>query len=227
MQVEEILNYFKKSKDLKAIEGMKKVGINPDFSFGIRIPNLRALAKKIGVNHFLAVKLWTFGYRETMILASMIADPKRISEEEIQDILNSPNYNYWEVVDQTVMNLFYRLSTISEKIVDWCNDTREFVRRTGFVSIAVLAGKEKSDTINYEYYAKLLIDGSIDERVNVRNSVSWALRQIGKKSCKLNDFAISLAYEISLIDSRSSKWIAKDVLKELESLRIKERLKIN
>jgi hypothetical protein len=51
------------------------------------------------------------------------------------------------------------------------------------------------------------------------------LRQIGKRNLNLNDAVIRTALELKEIESKSAKWIASDVLKELKSDNVQNRLK--
>ena len=63
-----------------------------------------------------------------------------------------------------------------------------------------------------------------DERNFVRKAVNWALRHIGKKNIHLNQRAIEVATEIKDLNSKSSRWIAADALRELKSKKVQERL---
>ena len=63
-----------------------------------------------------------------------------------------------------------------------------------------------------------------DERNYVKKAVSWALRQIGKRSPGLHARALATARQIDEIDERSARWVAKDVLRELESPAVRQRL---
>jgi hypothetical protein len=59
----------------------------------------------------------------------------------------------------------------------------------------------------------------------LRERLTGALRQIGKRNIGLNRKAIETAKEIQNIESKSAKWIAQDVIKELTSDAIQKRLK--
>jgi 3-methyladenine DNA glycosylase AlkD len=48
---------------------MARFGIETKNVYGISIPDLRKLAKEIGMNHQLALKLWDSGIHEAMLLA--------------------------------------------------------------------------------------------------------------------------------------------------------------
>jgi hypothetical protein len=50
------------------------------------------------------------------------------------------------------------------------------------------------------------------------------LRNIGKRNRNLNQAAIQCATEIQEIDSKSARWIAADVLRELKSEAVQKKL---
>jgi 3-methyladenine DNA glycosylase AlkD len=226
MNLDEILEELKSCYDPDSVEGMQRGGINPDKAFGVKIPNIRKMAKKIKKNHELAQELWDLGYRETMILAAMIDDPIQVTEEQMENWVASQYFSYWEVVDQTCMNLFYLTEFAYEKAIDWSSREEEFVKRAGFALMAVLAWKDKkAENEKLEKFFIYIKKESSDDRNNVKKAISWALRQIGKRNLSLNRSALQIAYEILEIDEKSSKWIAKDVIKELESGAIIERLR--
>lgn len=51
----------------------------------------------------------------------------------------------------------------------------------------------------------------------MKKAVNWAFRQIGKRNVVLNKEAIQVAKEIRRLESRGTKWIASDALRELTS----------
>ena len=226
MKLEEILEEFEKNKNPENIAGMQRFGIDPEKVYGLKIPFLRKMARKIKKNHELALQLWELGFRETMILASIIDDPSLTTENQIEKWIMSPYYTYWEVVDQTCMNLLYLTDFAYTKVIDWSKREEEFVKRTAFSLIAVLAWKDKQAEDNkLETFLPIIKRESIDERNNVKKAVNWALRQIGKRNSNLNSKALRTAKQILDINSKSAKWIAKDAIKELESDAVQERLK--
>jgi 3-methyladenine DNA glycosylase AlkD len=71
----------------------------------------------------------------------------------------------------------------------------------------------------------LIREQATDDRNYVKKAVSWALRQIGKRSAGLNTKAIRTAEQIERMDVRSSRWIARDALRELRSDAVQARLR--
>src|SRR5665648_589764 len=66
------------------VEGRARFGINSKKAYGVRMPELRRMARKTGKNHEIAEKLWNHGYTETRILASIIDDPKMVTEDQME-----------------------------------------------------------------------------------------------------------------------------------------------
>jgi 3-methyladenine DNA glycosylase AlkD len=111
-------------------------------------------------------------------------------------------------------------------VFEWSAREEEFVKRAAFAMIAVLAVHDKkADDGKFEEFFPLIIRESVDNRNFVKKAVNWALRQIGKRNINLNKRAVEIAEEISIIDSKSAKWIAADAIRELTSEKIQERLK--
>jgi len=214
MTVKEIIAELKKNGSEYNRQGMKRFGINVDKAFGVNVPVMRALAKKIGRNHELALKLWESGYHEARHVATMIADPKLTTKTLMNKWIK--DFNSWDIVDGSCSNLFRKTDHACDMIPKWAKSNKEFVRRTAFSMIAYLAvhDKKRSDEEFLQFFP-LIKKYSTDERNFVKKSVNWSLRQIGKRSSFLREHAIKLAEEIKTVDSKSARWIANDALREL------------
>jgi 3-methyladenine DNA glycosylase AlkD len=223
MELEEIIKELKSLSNPEDIEGMARFGINPQKAYGVRIPELRRIKRKAGMDHLLAEKLWDFGYHETRILASMIDDPSEVTEAQMEKWVM--DFNTWDICDQCCMNLFRKTTFAYKKIFEWSQREEEFVKRAAFTLIAVLAVHDKQATDDkFEQTFPLIIRESTDNRNYVKKAVNWALRQIGKRNLNLNQKAIEIAEEIYEINSKSARWIASEALRELKNEKIQKRL---
>ena len=83
---------------------MTGYGINADNAFGIPIPRLRKIAKEIGKDHALSEQLWSSGIHGARIVASMIADPRMVTEQKLERRVK--DFDSWDVCDQCCNNLF-------------------------------------------------------------------------------------------------------------------------
>ena len=126
------------------------------------------------------------------------------------------------MVDQACINLLRFIPEARKNIFVWCNAEEEFVKRTAFSLIAVLAVHEKD--CDFDRYFEILKEGSKDNRNFVKKSVNWAIRQIGKIDLKNNKKALNLAYEILDMDNKASKWVAREAIKELESDKVQDKI---
>ena len=203
---------------------MARYGISIEQRLCISVPDLRKLAKEIGRDHKLAMDLWRTGIGEVRILATMIDDPDKLTEEQMEDWVK--DIDSWDVCDQVCMNLFRKNQLAWKKILDWSERGEEFVKRTAFSLIACLAWHDKKAAD--EKFLELLpviVREAVDERNFVKKAVNWALRNIGKRNISLNKAAINTAKEIQRLDSRTARWIASDAIRELESDAIQNRLR--
>ena len=221
---DEIIQKLKIMSNPDSVKGMARFGITPENTFGVSIPNLRKIAKETKKNHALAQQLWESGFRETMILASMIDEPEMVTPEQMdQWVLD---FDYWEICDQCCMNLFEKTGFAYDKAIEWSSRTEEFVKRTGFVMMARLAVSDKqADDSMFEQFFPIMVREADDERNFVKKAVNWALRQIGKRNLALNTRAIETAKRIQEIDSKSAKWIAADAIRELSGEAVQKRLR--
>ena len=220
----EIIRKLEALSDPKASEGMARYGITPERAYGVSIPNLRKIAKEVGIDHDLAQQLWSSNTRETRILASMIDDPKAITEDQMEKWVEE--FDYWEICDQCCMNLFEKTEFAYKKCAEWSSRENEFVKRAGFVLMARLAvSHKKAADEQFERFLPIVKREATDNRTYVKKAANWALRQIGKRNLDLNKKAIETAKEIQEIDSRSAKWIASDAIRELTSEAVQERLR--
>lgn len=221
MEFDQIIQEFERLSDVDFAENMKKFGIRYVKSYGLRLPQIRKVAKQCGKNHDLALKLWDHGYHETYLMATLVEESEKVSSKQLNDWVNT--FYSWDLVDQACINLLRFIPEARENIFIWCDSDEEFVKRTAFSLIAVLAVHEKES--DFEIYFDIIEEASKDNRNFVKKSVNWAIRQIGKIDLENNRKALDLAYEILEIDNKASKWVARGAIRELESEKVRSKFK--
>jgi len=93
MKVKEILAQFEALGDERMRAQNKKRGAG-DNQFGVKMGDIRNIAKKIKPNHELALELWDTGNVEARFLAALIIDPKKLSNDEIAKIVSSEKFTH-------------------------------------------------------------------------------------------------------------------------------------
>jgi len=224
MTYDEIIKKLESLKNPRNVEGMARFGIRPKTKvLGIPIPETRKIAKQIGKSHELALKLWDSKIHEARILAGYIEEADKITEKQFDKWVEG--FDSWDVVDQVCSSILDKTSFVNKKIFELSKRKEEFVKRTAFTLICCLTVHDKKmPDKEFIKFFPLIKKASTDERNFVRKAVNWALRQIGKRNKALNKKALVLAREIQRIDSRSAKWIAGGVIRELTSENVKKRL---
>jgi 3-methyladenine DNA glycosylase AlkD len=219
----ETLEALKILGDPEKAEGMTRYGISKVGTLGVSMPALKELAKGIGVRHGLAIELWQSGVHEARILAALVAEPSRVDRELMEAWVH--DFDSWDVCDQVCSYLFSRTRLAYEVIPDWTRSEEEFVRRAGFVMIAVLAvhDKKAGDEAFLGFF-HLMEQRANDDRNYVKKAINWAIRQIGKRNLRLREECMILASRIQAQGSPSARWIASDALRELSSKEVERRL---
>lgn len=222
---DEIVEELRSQTNPVNIAGMARFGIKPERCFGIAIPQLRIMARRLGRNQVLAEELWQRGWRESRILATLIGESTSISaavtERWVRDL------DSWDVCDACCLNLFDKTPYAARKALQWSKRKREFEKRAGFATMAALAvhDKKAQDDLFVSFLSAIEREAT-DERNFVRKAVNWALRQIGKRNSKLHQEALQTGRRILKIDSRAANWIASGAIKELMSPSVQHRLVI-
>lgn len=220
----------------EARAGMARYGINTADAFGVSVYELRRVAKGLGRDHQLALALWATGNHEARLLASMVDEPGRVTEAQMDAWAAA--FDSWDVCDQVTSNLFDKTPYAWAKVREWSGAEDEWVKRAAFATAAALAVQDKTAADEpFLEILELVRREAGDDRNFVKKAVNWALRNIGKRNLRLHAAAITtaeailvLADELAAADrrdpaARSGRWIARDALRELRSEKTLERVR--
>jgi 3-methyladenine DNA glycosylase AlkD len=222
--VKDVLEKLRSKSRPDQLVGMARYGISTERRLGVSVPDMRKLAKEIGKNHQLALDLWKTGIAEARMVAAMVDEPDKLTEEQMEDWVKG--FNSWDVCDGVCLNLFEKNQLAWRKIIDWSAREEEFVKRAAFSLIACLAWHDKkASDRKFIELLPVTVRGATDERNFVKKAVNWALRNIGKRNLNLNEAAINTAKEIGRLDSRAARWVASDTIRELKSEAVQARLR--
>jgi len=224
VSVDDVVDRLKAKARPDQLKGMARYGMTSDNRLGVSIPDLRKMAREIGRDHELALRLWKTGIQDARILAAMIDRPDKVTDRQTEEWVK--DINSWDVCDQVCMNLLEKVPFVRKKIDAWSARDEEFVKRTAFSLIACLAWHDKgAPDEDFIRFFPVIRMGATDERNFVKKAVNWALRNIGKRNLNLNKTAVEVAEEIRQIDSKAARWIASDAIRELKGEAVQRRLR--
>jgi 3-methyladenine DNA glycosylase AlkD len=88
MTLKEALKQLEKLGDTKVRTLNIRNGAGEN-QFGVKLGDIRTLAKKIGPNHELALSLWESGNLDARLLATLLIKPKSLSADELEKMVRS------------------------------------------------------------------------------------------------------------------------------------------
>ena len=208
------------------VEGMARFGIRAKKVYGVSKPKLDEVARSIGKDHELGLKLWQTGIHDARLLGMLISEPQRVTASQMERWVR--DFDNWDVCDGTCCHLFVDAKPAWEKAFLWTRRKKEFEKRAGFALAAYLAvhDREAADA-RFRRFLKEIEREARDDRNFVRKAVNWALRNIGKRNERLNRAAIATAEQVRRQRTGASLWIAADALRELKSDAVQKRLRQN
>ena len=196
------------------LAGMARFGIGGEGRLGLSVPAMRGIARTLGRDHALAQALWDTGIPDARIVASMVAEPAKLTTRQMDAWVKG--FAAWDVCDQTCLNAFVKSPLAWRKVHAWSTRKDEFVRRAAFSLLATLAVHDKKAGDEPFIAALALVEAAADDDRNfMKKAVNWALRGIGKRDTALRAQAIAAALRIQAQGSKSARWIAADALREL------------
>jgi len=198
-------------------------------SFGIGLTVLRKLAKQIGRDRPLALKLWESDIYDAKIIALLIDDPKQITKEQVEMQVEHLKQGHLAHVFSSCGAPLAKTSFVVELLFEWINSKDKMRRSCGYgLLYEVSKSKKKSapdDIFFLDCIEKIQVSFE-DENLAVQLAMGGALLGIGKRNAILNVAALKVAKKIGPIEfkSDSGKCEPFDVVKHLTSDYIKNKL---
>jgi len=121
MDYEEIIKKLESLKNPRNVDGMARFGIRPKTKvLGIPIPVTRKIAKEIGKNQELALKLFDSGIHEAQILAGFIAEPEKFTKYQVENWVKK--FDSWDVVDQVCSAVLDKTKFVPKIIFEYAKN---------------------------------------------------------------------------------------------------------
>ena len=166
--------------------------------FGVSFANLKILTKKIKKNHPLALKLWATGNMDAMILATMIADPSMLKDNEIREWVKS--CDYYPLTDSFAKEIVYKNPAYQKYIDEWANSPDEWEARVAWILIAIQAREDqKRDDSYFADLIPIIIDQIHKRKNRTKEAMNYALIAIGIRNEALRVLAIKAADTIGKV----------------------------
>jgi hypothetical protein len=207
-----LLRQIKLRKNGEISTSMKRQGLEYKLNWGVSVVELRELAKEIKPDHLLALKLWNKQWRETMILATLLDEPEKVTEEQMDFWTKS--FENREIAEQASANLWVKTKFAFIKAIEWSRGKKHLVRFTGIHLMGRLALTQKNaiDEMFEPFFEELAVVGK-DPRLNA--VIYRAVIALGTRSKMLNEMAVELARTLQLAEQEDTVKLGETLLDEL------------
>lgn len=191
---------------------MEDRGIRYRQNYGVGMPHLKQLLKKIPYSYELAERLWFLEIRETMLLATLLVENDDMSLERCVEWAEKVNNK--DLVERSAMFLWQRLNNIDDLIKDWLNGTDQELKACAFYT---LGHRLKLDHA-ISYSIKDFVEHISEDGALVLQAASFALRMQMRK----NPDQIPLLSNFIQRQQKSNRLIdqamAQEILTEIDYL---------
>jgi len=204
MTLTETLNKLESLGNVQIKKIYKQQGAN-DNTYGVSIENIINLSKDIkspegrkGKNHNLAIQLWKSGNTEARIIATLLIEPEKLTDNIIDRCISE--IDYYVIADyfaQCIYDSDYRM----EKMLEWTQCEIEYIKRTGFTILNILAKEDKVsvDTIFIPYIKQIEYEMATSANM-AKESMSFALKTMGSRNENLKSIAHEAAAKIGIVE---------------------------
>jgi len=168
--------------------------------FGVKLGDLRNLAKKLKRHHPLAMHLWASGNADAMILSTMLMESAQLSEAELDGMVRG--LTYFKIVDELVHTVVEPHPAARSLREAWMDAPEECVARAGW---NLLIGEIlRGDPSSVDYEGSLTrIEAEIQAApMRKQESMNRCLVEIAVTVPELTHRCIKLGEQVGRLDDR-------------------------
>lgn len=138
-RVEEILDRLKSLGDSKVRERNAKAGAGEN-QFGLRMGDIRKLAKELKTDHNLGLALWQTGNLDARYLAILLMKPKELSSTQVEELMAQADFT--GVADWFISYVIKKHPDREALRQKWMEDDNPWRARAGWSLTAARVEKE-------------------------------------------------------------------------------------
>lgn len=194
MKAKDILEQLKALGDEKVHAQNKKRGAN-DNQFGVKMGDIRTLAKKIKINHELALELWNTENADARFLAILIIDPKKLTNEQVEKMVVSEKFVH--IADWFYSYIIKEYSDHETLRLKWMHSKDPMLGRAAW-SLTSGCVARNPDVLDLQ----ALLDRIENEMPNAASEIQWTmnstLAQIGIKFPEYRERALAIGEKLGI-----------------------------
>lgn len=215
-----ILSKIKLLRNGDIADAMKRTGIEYKMNWGVYLVILRQMAKEFEPDHILALKLWNKQWRETSILATLLDESDKVTEEQMD--FWTKTFENTEIAEQASSNLWVKSKFAFVKALEWCRGKKHLVRFTGIHLVGRLAitDKQAIDEMFESFFEEFI---TLAKDAKLYTVLYRTLIALGTRSKYLNENTVELAKIFQLSNYENEIKLGEELYEELTSEYVQER----
>lgn len=194
MTVKEILSELQSLGNEKTYTVNVKAGAG-NKQYGVKMGDIRNLAKKIKTHHALGQDLWKTGYADAQFLSLLILKPQQLSIKELEDMVETISFSH--VADWFNAYILKEHPDKEQVRIRWFKSKNKWALRSAW---SLMAGKIARDADGLDM--ETLLNQLHQEMPKAVPEVQWtmniALAYIGIHHAKLRKKAIDIGEEMGI-----------------------------
>jgi 3-methyladenine DNA glycosylase AlkD len=194
--VEQVMTELKKKGDERTRKTFARHGA-PSNMFGVKIADLKTIAKRIKGNQSLACQLYETGNADAMYLAGIVADGSQMSKQQLESWANDAN---WHMISEyTVPGVATENHHARELAMKWIKSKKELIASGGWCTYSGIVATRPDEELDLKEIEELLdhVVGNIHTAPN-------------KVRCTMNAFVIAVGSYVKPL-AKKAKEAAKKI----------------
>ncbi len=168
-EVDLIMKQLRLHMDGDVSHQMGQHGLNYQLNYGSSLLWIKDIAKPYKYNQELAERLWLRECRETMLIASMIAEAEKFDKEKLNQWFELVHTN--EIAEQFGIHLLSRINNLEEILIDWSHNSNTFKKAAYWVALSIKIRNNENvdvDTLLQRIENSLSHDSTFLQRIKGR-----------------------------------------------------------
>lgn len=167
--------------------------------FGVKLGDLRGLAKKLKTNHPLALRLWSTGNTDARMLATMIMAPERLTSAEIEEMARS--LSYYRLLDELVNNVVAKSRGAEEMSAQWMDCPEELLGRAGWSLLRTRIAERGAEGLDIDALLKRIEAGILAAPKRKQEAMNYCLVTIGLQLPDFTGKCVALGERLGRFDT--------------------------
>lgn len=200
MTVEEVLEEIKNMGSESTKKTFMRHGAQGPF-YGVKVGDLKKIQKKVKKNNDLAIELYDTGVADAMYLAGLIAEPKKMSKNQLQKWAEEATW--YMLSEYTVAWVAAESEYGWELASEWIDSDVPKIASSGWATLSSILSITPDSELDLGAVKKLLkrVEKEIEQSPNrVRYTMNGYVIAVGGYVEALTDDAIATAKRVGLVE---------------------------